>query len=456
MRSLLTMILFFGFSSRAFSQSIGYDSLAKKIMIAGLSSGKAYGMLSELSDGIGSRLSGSDNAAKAVQWAKKKMEDLGLDNVHLEPVTVPHWVRGDIEEAAIIRSASLGNRSLKICALGGTIGTPKDGITAEVLEVRSFDQLRALGEKVKGKIVFFNRPMDRSLFSTGAAYMGAVDQRTKGGAEASKYGAVAVLVRSMTTQIDDYPHTGAMIYVDSILKIPAAAVSTVGAELLSGLIAKENNVTVNLKLNSQILPNVESANVVGELRGTEKPNEVITIGGHLDSWDKGRGAHDDGAGSIHCVEALRLLRSLGFKPKRTIRVVLFMNEENGLAGGKAYAEKDRPGEKHIAAIESDHGAFPPRGFSVEADSMTVEKIARWAYALKPLEADRVTKGQSGPDLGELVKKGVPCLGLHTEGQKYFDYHHSDHDTMDKVNERELELGAVAMAVMALVLAEEGL
>jgi carboxypeptidase Q len=456
MRSWLIIVSLFLYSEQGLCQSpISYDSLARKMMIAGLTSGQAYAMLAELSDSIGARLSGSENAAKAVRWGKKKMEDWGFDHVHLEPVTVPHWVRGNVEEANIVDSPLTEDKRLSICALGGTIGTPKDGITAEVLEVRSFSDLKTLKEKVKGKIIFFDRPMDRALFSTGSAYGGAVDQRSKGAAEAARYGAVAVLVRSMTTQLDDFPHTGAMNYVDSIPKIAAAAVSTLGAERLSRLLAK-GRVTVQLKLSAQILPDVESANVVGELVGTEKPNEVITIGGHLDSWDKGRGAHDDGAGSVHCIEALRLMRSLGLRPKRTIRVVLFMNEENGLRGGKAYAEKDRPGEKHIAAIESDHGAFAPTGFSIESDSMTVEKIARWAYALKPLEADRLAKGGGGADISVLAKKGIPCLGMHTDGQKYFDYHHSDHDTIDTVNERELELGAIAVAVMAYVLAEEGI
>jgi carboxypeptidase Q len=437
-------------------RTVTYDSLAKKIMIEGLASGKAYSMLAELSNGIGPRLSGSENAEKAVQWAKKTMEMLGFDNVHLEKVEVPHWVRGDIEQAVIVSYASYQNKKMNICALGGSIGTSKNGISAEVIEVQSWDELRSIGERAKGKIIFFNRPMNRALFSTGAAYGGAVDQRGRGASEAAKYGAVAVLVRSMTTRSDDYPHTGSVVYIDSIAKIPAAAISTMAADGLSELLAKEKKVTVRLELNCQILPDVPSSNVIGEWRGSEKPDEIVTIGGHLDSWDKGRGAHDDGAGCMHCVEAVRLLKVLGLQPKRTIRVVLFMNEENGLRGAKAYAQAHLDKEKLTASIESDNGGFSPRGFTVQADSIKTEKILHWTYALRPLEADRLSKGGSGADIGELAKHGIPSLGLRTDSQKYFDYHHSDLDTIDKVNERELELGAVAVAIMAYMLANEDL
>jgi Zn-dependent M28 family amino/carboxypeptidase len=244
--------------------------------------------------------------------------------------------------------------------------------------------------------------------------------------------------------------------VDSIPRIPAAAISTVGADFLSALIAKEKNVVVHLKLTCQTLPDTESANVIGELSGSEKPQEVVVVGAHLDSWDKGQGAHDDGAGCAQVLEALRLLKDLGFQPKRTIRVVLFMNEENGLRGGRAYADKERRGERHILAIESDAGGFTPRGFGVEADSITFEEIAHWADLLKPIDADRIEKGGGGADISALGKKGIPLAGLSVDPQRYFDYHHSDNDTIDKVNERELELGAAAIAVLSYVVAEEGL
>lgn len=433
-----------------------YDSLTVKMIAEGMKNYPAYDMLYELSVQIGPRLSGSPEAARAVEWGRKKMEELGFDNVRLEPVTVPHWVRGKTEELVVVKFGGMPIRSLTICALGGSIGTSKEGITAEAVEVQSFEELHALGDKVKGKIVFYNRPMDRTKFFPGEAYGGAVDQRSKGAMEAGKMGAAAVIVRSMTTRLDDVPHTGAMNYVDSIPKIPAAAISTVGAEALSEILKKEPFVKVRIKMDCEILPDVESANVVGELRGSSLPNEIILIGGHLDSWDKGHGAHDDGAGVVQCLEAIRLLKAQGLRPKRTIRVVLFMNEENGLRGGKAYAKMERPNEKHIAAIETDAGGFSPRAFTVDADSLALPKIAKWAYVLAPLEADKIVKGHGGADISELKKLGVPTIGLRPDWHRYFDYHHSDLDTIDKVNERELEAGAVAMAIMSYVLAEEGI
>jgi len=432
-----------------------YQRIADDIIFTGLRSGHAYDILSELSVSIGPRLSGSPNAAKAVEWSKGKMESFGFDNVHLEPVMVPHWVRGNVEDAAIVSPGSAA-RKLNIAALGGSIGTTDDGITAEVLEVKSFDDLKKLGDKAKGKIIFFNRPMDRSKISTFDAYGGAVNQRGGGAVEASRAGGVAALVRSMTTMIDDVPHTGAMNYNDSIPKVPAAALSTKDAEMLDGLLSKGEKVSVKLRLSCQTLPDVESANVVGELTGSEKPGEVIVIGGHLDSWDKGRGAHDDGSGCAHVIEALRILKEMGLHPKRTIRAVNFINEENGLRGGKAYAAKSRPNEKHIAAIETDAGGFAPRGFGVTSDSLTFDKIARWSPLFASIEADRIRKGGGGADIGELGRQGVPTIGLRVEGNRYFDYHHSDHDTIDRVNERELELGAASIAILAYVLAEEGL
>lgn len=438
------------------SEKPPYDSLAQKMIVEGMKTYPAYDMLHDLCINIGPRLSGSPEAARAVEWGKKKMEELGFENVRLEPVTVPHWVRGKTEELVVVKFAGLPIQTLNICALGGSIGTSKEGITAEAVEVHSFEELHALGDKVKGKIVFYNRPMDRTKFFPGEAYGGAVDQRSKGAIEAGKMGAVAVIVRSMTTRLDDVPHTGAMNYVDSIPKIPAAAISTVGAEALSEILRKEPFVKVRIKLDCEILPDAESANVVGELRGSNLPNEIVVIGGHLDSWDKGHGAHDDGAGVVQCLEAIRLLKAQGLRPKRTIRVVLFMNEENGLRGGKAYAKMERPNEKHIAAIETDAGGFSPRAFTVDADSLVIPKIAQWAYALAPLEADKIVKGHGGADISELKKQGVPTIGLRPDWHRYFDYHHSDLDTIDKVNERELEAGAIAMAVMSYVLAEEGI
>jgi len=432
-----------------------YEKIANQIVTSGLGSGRAYSILNELTTTAGSRLSGSPGAARAVAWAQQTMEKLGFQNVHREAVMVPHWVRGPVEEAAVIRSSN-DEMPLSVCALGGSIATPDEGITAGIVEVKSFDELRGIGEKARGKIVFFNRPFDRSKYSTFEAYGGAVNQRSQGAVEAARAGGVAALVRSMTGRIDDVPHTGAMGYNDSLPKVPSAAVSTVAANLLDSLLAADSAVRIRLKLSCRTLPDTESANVIGELRGSEHAEQVIVIGGHLDSWDKGRGAHDDGAGCSQSLEALRLLKDLGFVPKRTIRAVLFMNEENGLRGGKAYAAKDRPREKHITAIETDAGGFTPRGFGVSSDSATFGKISRWAFLLKSIDADQISKGGGGSDISELARKGVPAIGLRVDGQRYFDYHHSDSDTIDKVNERELELGAISLAILSYVLAQEGL
>ncbi len=432
-----------------------YRSVAEDLKNTGLEQDRAYGYLADLTSSVGSRIAGSPNAAKAVVWGKKLMEQLGFQNVHLEPVTVPHWKRGDVETAALI-SPDLPGTHLSICALGGSVGTPADGITAEVMEVKNFSELRDAGARAKGKIIFFNRPFDRKKFNTFEGYGGAVDQRGEGAVEAARVGGVAALVRSVTSRIDDVPHTGAMWYLDTIPKVPAAAISTVGANFIDSLLSAGKTVRICLKLSCAALPPVESANVVGELVGTDHPEQVIVVGGHLDSWDKGQGAHDDGAGVVQSLEALRLIHDLGLRPKRTIRAVLFMNEEDGLDGGTAYAAKERAGEKPIAALETDAGGFTPRGFGVEADSTAYEKIARWAFLLGEIDADRITRGGGGADISPLGRLGVPMIGLRVDSQRYFDYHHSDSDTIDKVNERELELGGIAIAILTYVVAQEGL
>lgn len=457
-RFIIVLMVFVFLPSTIFAQSPDstklrqYQDVLQRMMNVGLESCSAHQLLSELCTTIGPRLSGSPNAEKAVQWAKKKMEDLGFDRVWLEPVKVPHWVRGSVEEASIVGTSSKKNIPLKICALGGSIGT--SGTTAEVVEVKSFEELRAMGDKAKGKIIFFNRPMERGRFTTFEAYGRAVNQRAQGAIEAARVGGTAAVVRSMTTRLDDVPHTGMMNYNDSIPKVPSAAVSTIGANLLSELLKKEPNLKLQIKLSCEMLPDVESANVVGEIVGSEKPNEVIVVGGHFDSWDKGQGAHDDGAGSMQSVEVVRLMKELGLKPKRTIRAVLFMNEENGARGGQAYAAKDRPGEIHIAAIESDAGGFTPRGFGVTADSEVFSKISNWSPVFDPIDAGKITRGGGGVDIGPLREHSVIIIGLRVDGQRYFDYHHSDNDTIDKVNDRELELGSIAMAMLSYILSEE--
>jgi hypothetical protein len=435
----------------------GYDSVAAHLLETGLRSCEAFQMLKELTSHVPHRLSGYPDAVRAVDLTKRMMAQRGFEKVHLELFNVPHWVRGPVEEATITRSTSKRGTPLTICALGGSIATPKQGTDAEIVEVKSFEQLRALGESARNKIIFFNRPFDPTKINTFEAYGGAVDQRSRGAVEAAKAGGVAALVRSMTLALDDVPHTGAMGYVDSVKKVPAAAISTLDAEMLSDLLSREKNVRVKMKLTCQTLPDEPSANVVGEITGSEKPNEIIVVGGHLDCWDKGQGAHDDASGCVQAIEVVNLIKKLGLRPKRTIRAVMFMNEENGNRGGKAYPlASERAGEKHIAAIESDRGGFAPRGISVQADSNVLAKVQQWRPLFGRLNADRIQPGYSGVDVYATVEQGAAGFGLDVENQRYFDYHHSDNDTIDKVNPRELELGAIVEALLCYLISEEGL
>jgi carboxypeptidase Q len=433
------------------------EQVAKQIRDRGLTDLDAYAMLTELTGTIGGRLSGSPQAAAAVEWGRQTMLKLGFQNVHLEPVMVPHWVRGAVEQGMVWGPNSGTALTLNLCALGGSVGTPEAGVEGEVIEVHSLKEAGELGDRARGKILFYNRPMDPTLVNTFAAYGGAVDQRFAGASVAARVGAVAVMVRSMSLAIDNVPHTGAMGYEAGVPQIPAVAISTQDANQLSELVKADKTGRARIKLSCQTLPDVESANVVGELVGSEKPNEVIVMGGHLDSWDKGVGAHDDGAGVTQSLEALGLLKRLGMTPKRTIRVVLFMNEENGGRGAAAYAAKHLVGkETTIAGMESDSGGFAPHGFGVTATPRVYRRIQGWSSLLQPLEADRLTPGGGEADIEPLGAKGVPLIGLQPESQRYFDYHHSIKDTLDKVNPRELEIGAIAMATLAFQIAQHGL
>lgn len=418
--------------------------------------GQCYQTLDTLCNTIGGRLSGSPQAEKAVQYMLEKCRSYGFDTVYLQPVMVPHWVRGEKETARIGSAGkSIG---VRICALGGSVATPPAGLEAEVVEVHSLAELKQLGEqKLKGRIVFFNRPMDPTHFHTGTAYGGAGDQRGSGPAEAARYGAVGVVVRSLTLAYDDIPHTGMTRYNDSLPMIPACAISTRGAEELSRLLKPGSRpVTFYFKQSCRTLPDVLSYNVIAEIRGSEKPEEVIIAGGHLDSWDNGDGAHDDGAGCVQSIEALRLIRKLGLKPKRTLRAVLFMNEENGTRGGIEYArvaslDKHR---KHIAAIESDAGGFTPRAFGVE-DTNAVNHMKPWLGLFQPYGIEQIRKGGGGVDIGPLRPQGTVLIGYSPDSQRYFDIHHTEADTFDKVNKRELELGAAAISALLWMISEEG-
>ncbi|HEX6812866.1 MAG TPA: M20/M25/M40 family metallo-hydrolase [Planctomycetota bacterium] len=418
-----------------------------------LADNQAIHTLRSLIEAAPKRLSGSPGAAAAVDWGLARMREIGLQNVRAEPCLVPCWLRGE-ERAELAGPAP---RALRVTALGGSVPTPPDGVEAEVVEVRSFEQLRELGERARGKIVFFNRPMPRALRRTGQAYGEAVPQRSNGAIEAGKVGAVAALVRSMTTAIDGYPHTGAMQYDAAMPKVPAAAIATADAELLAKALAK-GPVRVRLWLGCRTGEDVPGANVVGELPGRERPDEVVLIGGHLDAWDLGEGAHDDGAGIAHVLEAVRLLIACGVRPARTIRVVLFANEENGLRGATAYAET-HAGElaRHKAAIETDAGGFTPIGFSCSLRDGAADAVKALFAPLQEIGAGTFLTGAGagGADLTPLHAAGVPCFALWVDGQKYFDYHHSAADTLAMVNERELALGAAVVAWAASALADHG-
>ena len=418
-----------------------------KIYDEALSNGKSYEWLDYLSNQIGGRLSGSINYERSVKWGKEQLDLLEIDSVWLQPVMVPKWVRG-APEYAHIETRPGNNISVPIVALGGSISTPSIGISANVVEVKSFKELRDIGrDSVSGKIVFFNRPMDVTLINTFQAYGGSVNQRTQGAVQAAKLGAVGVIVRSMTTTLDNYPHTGSMYYEGLSLsqRIPAAAISTNGAELLSSMLSLNPKIRFFFRQNSRNFPDVLTHTVIGEIKGSEKPDEIIVVGGHLDSWDLGDGSHDDGAGIVQSMEVLRIFKSLKYIPKRTIRVVLFANEENGLRGGNKYAEVAKlKNEKHFFAIESDAGGFTPRGISFDTSEKEFESLKKFEeyfnyYGVSFLQ------GGSGADIGPLKDGNTILAGLRPDPQRYFDYHHAASDTFDKINKRELELGAAAMA-----------
>ncbi len=444
------VFLFFVFLIGINSYSQTDEEVFKKIYDNSLSNGKSYEWLDHLSNQIGGRLSGSLNAERAVQWTKEELDKLGLDNVWLQPVMVPKWVRG-AAEYAYIETKPGETINVNICALGGSVATPALGIKANVVEVHSLDELETLGrEKLEGKIVFFNRPMDETHINTFSAYGGCVDQRGSGAKEATKFGAVGVIVRSMNLRLDNFPHTGGTNYGDTPLnkRIPAAAISTNHAELLSSMLKLNKDVKFYFKQNCQQLPDVQSYNVIGEITGSEFPKEIIVVGGHLDSWDLGDGSHDDGAGCTQSMDVVRLLKASGVRPKRTIRVVLFMNEENGLRGGRKYAEvAKQKGENHILALESDSGGFTPRGFSFDCSDDEFNQVLGWKSLFEPYLVHSFVKGGSGADIGPLKDGNVVLAGLRPDTQRYFDYHHAANDTFDAVNKRELELGAATMTAL---------
>lgn len=433
--------------------------MIRKIYDEALTNGKAFDWLDNLCKKFPGRIAGSDIYVDAAKHMEKQIASVPGVQSYLQDCDAEYWHRGQKEEAWIV--ALNGKKiDINVLALGNSIATPQQGIQADIIEVHSLDELEELGRnKLAGKIVFFNRPMDSKKVRTFHAYGGAVDQRAWGPTRAAEYGAIGAFVRSMTTLHDDIPHTGVTIYKDSLHCIPALAVSTKDADMISDLL-KKGKVTGFYRADCKSMGMRYAPSVIGEIKGSEYPDEIILVGGHLDSWDISEGAHDDGAGCVQSVEVLRILTTLGYKPKRTIRCVLFSNEENGSAGGKKYAEvSNKNNEFHLAAIESDAGGFTPRGFSFEADTSVFKvyykKVNEWLPILESYDLQFV-KGGSGADVIHLKSQKGLLIGLRPDSQRYFDIHHSVEDNMSKINQRELELGAAAMTSLVYLIDNYGL
>ncbi len=433
------------------------EEMIKKIYDHQLTKSPVYENLRYLCKEIGPRLSGSPQAAAAVEYTRQLMMDYGFDTVYLQPVMVPHWVRGKKEVTRVTNSDIYGSFELNSIALGNSIGTGPEGVHAEIIEVKSIEEVNELGKKVKDKIVFFNGEMDPTKINTFAAYGGAVLQRAYGASEAGKFGAKAVIIRSMTNRRDDIPHTGSLVYKPMMPKIPAVAISTNDADRLSRILQDQDGLKVFVQTQCEMKEDVLSYNVIGEIRGSESPEEYIVVGGHLDSWDVGEGAHDDGGGTMMSIEVGRTFKELGIQPKHTIRVVMFMNEENGLRGGKEYARvAQEKGEKHIAGLESDSGSFGPRGFSSLGSDEKRAKVQSWAPYFRPYMVWDFESIGSGADISPLAEQDVFLMEMEPNPQKYFNYHHTEADVFESVDKRELEMSAATLTSMVYLIDQEGL
>lgn len=455
MRNLLTALTLFFVTGSLFAQN--EDSLfIRRIADEVLVNGKAYDNLHYLTKKIGARLSGSPGMVKAEQWGLQTMKESGADKAWLQECMVPHWVRGGNDKAEA-KYDGAAKKGLSVTALGNSIGSDGKAVNADVLEVKSFDDLESKKDQVKGKIVFYNYHFNPTYVQTFRSYGDAVRYRGAGASRAAKYGAVAVIVRSMSHSTDNYPHTGAMNYDTAYPKIPAVAIGLQDADWLDAQLQK-SPVKVALTTYAHFLPDTIGHNVIGELTGSEFPNEYITVGGHLDSWDLAEGAHDDGTGVTQTMEILRAFKALGYKPKHSIRFVLFMNEENGTRGGRKYADEAKANnEKHIFGLESDAGGFTPRGFSFGGSAAQLAKVRSWIPLFLPYGVYEINKGGGGADVSSLTRVlGTPTGELSPDSQRYFDYHHAANDVFENVNKRELELGAINMAAFIYLVDQYGL
>jgi len=426
-----------------------------------LTDGRTYGNLRLLTKNVGPRLSGSAGYYKAEKWGQQVLQEASADKVWLQECMVPHWVRGGKDSASWIAGGAQDKnlyRGLDVLALGNSQGTGPKGIKAPVMLINNFDELEQRKDEVKGKIVFYNYPFNPLFVETFQAYGDAVRYRGGGASRAAKYGAVGVIVRSMSSSIDNTPHTGALSYNDSFPKIPAVAVGLRDADKLAAQLEQHKPVDVFLRTNAHMLPDTAAHNVIGELKGTEFPDQYITVGGHLDSWDPAEGAMDDGAGCVQSIEVLRALKAIGYRPRHTIRVVLFANEENGGRGGRKYAEAAKAaGEQHLLGLESDNGGFTPRGFTLSLPADKLAAIQPWVKLLKPYGVYELEQGGGGSDVGPMARQLGAVVGeLRPDSQRYFEYHHARNDVLENVNKRELEMGAVNMAALIYLVDKYGL
>tara|TARA_B100000900_G_C20573668_1_gene714405 strand:- start:123 stop:1502 length:1380 start_codon:yes stop_codon:yes gene_type:complete len=422
-----------------------------------LSNSPLYENLRVLCKDVGHRLSGSTGAAAAIEYTRQLMIEYDFDTVFLQSVMVPNWKRGPVEILKITNSKKQGVIDFNALALGNSVGTGPEGILAEIIELKGLVEIQEHKDEIAGKIVFFNGPMDPTLIETFSAYGAAVSQRSSGAAQTGPYGAKAIIVRSMTQSLDDVPHAGSLRYEAGVKPLPAMAISTKDANLLSKLLKDQDDLRIYMENYAEMLPETQSFNVIGQINGTLLPNEYIAVGGHLDSWDVGEGAHDDGSGCLQGIEVLRIFKSLNIKPKRTLRAVMWMNEENGGKGGKAYADLSKSrNEYHIAAIESDRGGFVPRGFTSTGSTKQKQQLLKWKTLFEPYGLHDFEQEGGGADINPLSNQGTLLIGLLPDGQRYFRYHHTKEDVFETVNRRELELGAGSMASLVYLLDQYGI
>ena len=466
MKKLLITLLLFSFS-RGIIKAQALDSLQLRLIASEiLNHSMAYENLRYLTKQIGPRLAGSTGMVKSEQWGLKLMKESGADTAWMQPCIVPHWDRGgkDLATAKFNTPGKVSSKTLDVAALGNSLGSGPRGVEAEVILIGDFDELERRKDEIKGKIVFYNYRFNNTYINTFQAYRDAGQYRGQGPSRAAKYGAVAVIVRSLSHAVDNNPHTGSMRYDSNYAKIPAVAIGLRDADWLAYQLAigmksgGKTPLTVKLVTNGRFLPDKTGHNIIGELRGSTYPDEIITVGGHLDSWDNCEGAHDDGAGCVQTIEILRAFKAIGLKPQRTIRFVLFANEENGLRGGNKYADEAKlKKEKHILAIESDAGGFTPRGMGLTGSEEQYQKFLGWRPFFIQYGATDLVKGGGGADIGPLNRAlGTPTASLIPDSQRYFDIHHSRSDTFETVNKRELELGAMNMAVLIYLADKYGL